>query len=127
MTHFLKKTILAAVLGLGALAASVPAASAAGIGGSVETVGYRNGFHVQDRGMDRGRHGGWHRERHHGGWGDRGRCAPWLAVEKARSYGLRHAHVARVTPRQVVVEGSRFQRHGRIAFANARNCPVLTR
>lgn len=122
MTRFLTKTILAAVLGFGAIAASVPAASAASLGATVETVGYRNGFHARhERGWDRGR------DRHHGRWDRRGRCAPWLAVEKARGYGLRHARIAHVTPRQVVVEGVRFHRHGRVAFANARNCPVLFR
>ena len=44
MTNIFKKTILAAVLGLGALTASVPAASAAGLEVTIETVGYRNGF-----------------------------------------------------------------------------------
>lgn len=122
MTSLFRKTLAAAVLGFAALAAAVPAASAAGLG-QIETVGYRNGFHG-------GHQAGWDRDRRpgdRGRWDRRSRCAPWLAVEKARGYGLRHARVARVTPRQVVVEGVRYQHHGRIAFANARNCPVLWR
>ena len=54
MTSFLKNTLLAAVLGLGALTAFAPAASAANIELSVETVGYRNGF-LEVRDHDRGR------------------------------------------------------------------------
>lgn len=118
MTRLLAKTVLAAVLGLSALAVSVPAASAAPVEILVETVGYRHGFHD--------RHHGWEHGRHHGRE-MRGHCSPRLAVEKARGYGLRHARIASVTPRHVVVEGVRFYRHGRIAFANVRHCPVLWR
>lgn len=132
MTSFLKKSLLAVVLGLGALTASVPAASAAGLDLAVETVGYRSGFlEVRDHDRDR-RDGRWdrrhdRRDRHHGGWGGRGRCSPGLAVQKAREFGLRRARIADVSPRKVVVEGFRRGGYSRIVFANDRHCPVLWR
>ena len=128
MTSFLKNTLLAAVLGLGALTAFAPAASAANIELSVEQVGYRNGF-LEVRDHDRGRDR-WDRrhDRRHGNWGGgRGRCDIGLAVAKARDFGLRRARVADVTPRKVVVEGFRYQGYSRMVFANDRHCPVLWR
>jgi hypothetical protein len=128
MTNIFKKTILAAVLGLGALTASVPAASAAGLEVTIETVGYRNGFlevRDHDRGERWGRHGrrdDWGR-RHH----SRGRCAPGLAIAKARDFGLRRARIADMSPRKVVVDGFRRGGYSRIVFANDRHCPVLWR
>ena len=127
MTSFLKKSLLAAVLGLGAITVSVPAASAADIQLSIEQVGYRSGFYVvqdYDRGGDR-----WGRrhERRHGDWGRRGRCDLGFAVAKARDHGLRRARVTDVTPRKVVVDGFRRGGYSRIVFANDRHCPVLWR
>lgn len=119
MIDLLKKTVLAAVLGLAAFAVTVPAASAASPDAAVETVGYRSGFH--------GHHERWERDRRPHDRHARGRCSPRLAVAKARDYGLRRAHVAHVSRRHVVVEGVRFGHHGRIAFANQRHCPVLWR
>ncbi|OLP57142.1 hypothetical protein BJF92_06320 [Rhizobium rhizosphaerae] len=54
-----------------------------------------------------------------------GRCAPWLAEDKARAYGLRRTRVVAVTPRRVIVEGRRFGDFRRISFANVRGCPAL--
>jgi hypothetical protein len=141
MTNFLKKTVLAALLGLGALTAVAPAASAADIRLSIEQVGYRNGFfEVHDYGRDsdrwdrrsdrRDRWDRWDRrdDRRYGGdWGRRGRCSPDFAVAKARDFGLRRARIADVTPRKVVVEGFRYGGYSRIVFANDRHCPVLWR
>ncbi|MCJ8052551.1 hypothetical protein GB928_020760 [Shinella curvata] len=137
MTSFLKKTVLAALLGLGALTAVAPAASAGDINLSIEQVGYRNGFfEVHDYGRDRDRwdrrsdrRDRWDRrhERRHGDWGRRGRCSPDFAVAKARDLGLRRARLADVTPRKVVVEGFRYGGYSRVVFANDRHCPVLWR
>lgn len=133
MTSILKKTILAAVLGLGALTASVPAASAAGLSVTIDNVGYRNGFlQVQDydggwdgerRGRDRDR---WddRRDRRHGDWGRRGRCSPGLAIDKARDFGMRRARVVDMSPRRVVVEGFRRGEYRRMVFINDRGCPI---
>lgn len=133
MTNIFKKTILAAVLGLGALTASVPAASAAGLEVTIDTVGYRNGFlQVQDGGWDRDRRGGHDRDRwdrrddrrHGGNWGRRGRCSPGLAEAKARDFGMRRARVVDVSPRRVVVEGFRRGDYARMVFMNDRGCPI---
>ena len=133
MTSILKKTILAAVLGLSALTAAVPAASAASLSVTIDNVGYRNGFlQVQDYdgGWDRGRRGHdrdrWddRRDRRHGDWGRRGRCSPDLAVAKARDFGMRRARVVDVSPRRVVVEGFRHGDYRRIVFINDRGCPI---
>ena len=139
MTTLLKKTLLAAVLGLGALTASVPAASAAGLSVTIEPAGYRNGFlQVQDY------DGGWDREdyrrdrgerwdrdrrpdRRHGDMGRRGRCSPELAMAKARDFGLRRARIVDMSPRRVVVEGFRHGDYRRIVFANDRGCPAMWR
>ena len=135
MTNFFKKTMIAAVLGLGALTAVAPAVSAADINLSIEQVGYRNGFfevHDYRRDNDRGRwdRNRWdrrHDRRHGGDWGRRDRCSPNFAVEKARDLGMRRARVVDVTPRKVVVEGFRHGGYSRIVFANDRRCPVLWR
>lgn len=127
MTRFLTKSLLAVVLGLGALTASMPAASAADITLSIEKVGYRNGFYaVHDRD---GRGDRWDRrhDRRAGAWGRGGRCDLRFAVAKARDHGLRRARVADVTGRKVVVEGFRRDGYGRIVFANDRHCPILWR
>ncbi|MBN9054252.1 hypothetical protein JQ506_11885 [Shinella sp. PSBB067] len=140
MTTTVKKMFLAAALGLGALTASVPAASAAGLSITVEPVGYRNGFlQVQDY------DGGWEREdfrgrrdrgdrwddrrpdRRPGEWGRRGRCSPELAIAKARDFGLRRARIVDMSPRRVVVEGFRHGDYRRIVFANDRGCPAMWR
>ncbi|MGQ3209964.1 MAG: hypothetical protein ACT6U0_21740 [Shinella sp.] len=133
MASFLKKSILAAVLGLGALTASVPAASAAGLDVTIETVGYRNGFlEVHDNGWRRDRwdrrHDRWDRrnERRHE-TGRRGRCSPDLAVAKARDFGVRRARVVDMSPRRVVVEGYRHGGFSRIVFVNDRGCPTMWR
>ena len=125
MTRFLNKSLLAVVLGLGVLTATMPAASAANIELSIEQVGYRNGFYqVDNRGWGRDR---W--DRRPGEWGRRGggRCDLGFAVAKARDFGLRRARVTDVTPRKVVVDGFRRDGYGRIVFANDRHCPVLWR
>ena len=132
MTHFLKKTMLAALLGLGALTAVAPAASATDINLSIEQVGYRNGFlEIQDYGR-----GGWDRQDR---WDRRdrwerprnrdpaGRCSLGFAVAKARDFGMRRAQVVAVDGRKVVVEGFRRGDYSRIVFANDRHCPVLWR
>lgn len=140
MTTTVKKMFLAAALGLGAMTASVPAASAAGLSITVEPVGYRNGFlQVQDY------DGGWEREdfrgrrdrgdrwddrrpdRRPGEWGRRGRCSPELAIAKARDFGLRRARIVDMSPRRVVVEGFRHGDYRRIVFANDRGCPAMWR
>jgi hypothetical protein len=54
-------------------------------------------------------------------------CSPVLAVQKARSGGMRYARIANITARRVIVEGR--NRHGpeRIVFANLPGCPLFHR
>ena len=111
MTSIIRKTILAAVLGFGALAASVPAASAASLTIEVSPVGYRSGYYGP-------KHGHFVRDR-----GYRGRCAHWLAVDKARARGIRHARVMQVTPYKVVTCRTRAWRMPRArALSTASQC-----
>ncbi|KVK50653.1 hypothetical protein BCY90_16630 [Agrobacterium deltaense] len=105
------KAGLAALIALGGISFTAPAASA--------------GSDVQFRVQVQDGYG------HRPGWGrpDRpGRgCSPWLAEEKASRMGLRRARVVDVSPRRVVVAG--FNRYGRdrVVFANERGCPVIRR
>ncbi|SOC45782.1 hypothetical protein SAMN05892877_1189 [Rhizobium subbaraonis] len=117
MSDFLKNSIAAVALTLAGLTSLAPAAHAASFDARIETVGYRDGYYGRAP------------ERHHR-WGDRrgrGRCAPWLAVEKARGYGVRGPRIADVSHRRVVVEGWRHHRYTQIAFANVARCPTLGR
>ncbi|NVP57886.1 hypothetical protein [Mycoplana rhizolycopersici] len=122
MSDFLKKSIAAIALTIAGLTSLAPTASASGLDARIETVGYRDGYY----GRSPERHDRWADRR-----GDdrraRGRCAPWLAVEKARDYGVRGPRIADVSHRRVVVEGWRHHRYTQIAFANVARCPTLWR
>ncbi|MFD1329623.1 hypothetical protein [Mycoplana ramosa] len=115
MSRIVGKTLAAVLLAIAGLTAAAPAASAGGLDIRIETVGYRDGYY--GRGPDR--HHRWDDRR------DRGRCSPWLAVEKARDRGIRRARVADVSHRRIVVEGWRHHRYTRVAFANVPRCPTL--
>jgi hypothetical protein len=116
MSNLLGKSLAAALFAIAGLTAAAPAASAGDFEIHIGTVDHRDGYYGRGPG------------RHH--WGDRrhrGRCAPWLAVEKARDRGIRRARVAGVTNRRVVVEGWKHHRYTRIAFANVERCPTIWR
>ncbi|ABR61049.1 hypothetical protein GOC91_11355 [Sinorhizobium medicae] len=116
MKKFLVNAAIAAVIGLTGLVSTASAQSLTleiGPGG------------VQYRDYDR--HDDWRGRGHYDRRDRRGRCAPGLAVEKARDRGLRRAYVADVTGRRVVVEGRRRGHRQAIVFANARGCPVIGR
>ncbi|MCJ8519296.1 hypothetical protein ABID21_002491 [Pseudorhizobium tarimense] len=120
MTNFFMKAGIAALIALGGFSATASTAAAAG---SEFRIFVQQGW--DDR-------GDWRRDRHHDRWdGPRhhrgGRCAPWLAEEKARHMGLRRARVVDVDRRTVTVIGR--DRHGRdrVVFANDRGCPVIRR
>jgi len=91
----------AGLIALGALSAMAASAPAASLGAAVETMRYDpHGARI---------------------------CSPLVAVRKAREAGLRHAEIAAITPRRVVVTGR--NRHGtdRIVYANLPGCPLLRR
>ncbi|HEV7308809.1 hypothetical protein [Ensifer sp.] len=118
----------AAVIGVTGLLGAASTASADSIefgigpGGGVG-VQYRDydGGYGDERDWGRGRDRHWDRDRRGG------RCAPWMAVDKARDRGFRRAYVADVSSRRVVVEGRRDGYRDRIVFANVRGCPTMGR
>lgn len=131
MKNILINAAAAAVIGLTGLVGAASTASA-------DTVefGFGSGDGVQvqyrdfNRGYDDERDWGRDRRGPDRGWdggGRRSRCAPWMAVDKARDHGLRRAYVADVSHRRIVVEGSRRGYRQTIAFANVRGCPVIGR
>ncbi|MBW8789479.1 hypothetical protein HFO94_03065 [Rhizobium leguminosarum] len=101
MTHFLAKASLAALLALCSMPATVSTAAAAGP---------QTNFVVEAQ---------YHRP-------IRG-CSPIHAVNKARDFGLRRAHITRMSPRVVVVAGRDRRGWDRIIFANVRGCPLIRR
>ncbi len=124
--NFVKLAAIA-FIGLSGLAATASTASADSF-----TFGFDSGAaEIQYRDHDRrGDERDWGRERHHRpGWDGerRGRCAPGLAVDKARDFGLRRAQIVDVSPRRVVVEGRRRGEYRTVVFANVRGCPVIGR
>ncbi|AYG59697.1 hypothetical protein [Rhizobium jaguaris] len=99
MINIFAKAGIAALITLGAVAATVSTASANDVSASS------------------------HQERHDPHHGRI--CSPISAVQKARAIGLRRAHSKNITPRRVVVEGA--GRHGpnRVVFANVPGCPLI--
>lgn len=132
MPNIFAKTSIAALIALAGFSATAPTAAASGTEFRilVQQGWDGRGDHRGDwRGDGRG---DWGRDRHYDRWDgprrDRGgRCAPWLAEEKASRMGLRRARVVDVDRRTVTVVGR--DRHGRdrIVFANDRGCPLIRR
>jgi len=111
----IKMIAASAVVALGAITA-VPATAQAdsfyfGIGGGATDVQFR--FRENDR------------DRHGPRFGrDRG-CSVREALNKAQRMGLRRVHVRGENRRVIRVAGSQRGRTVIVAFANARNCPVI--
>ncbi|OHV82457.1 hypothetical protein [Ensifer sp. LCM 4579] len=126
MKKFLINATVAAVVGLTGLTGGASVASA-------DSLVFEIGPGVDMRYRDRDRWGDerdWRRDRWDRGerWGGRrGRCVPGLAIEKARDRGLRRAHIADISRRQVVVAGRRHGDRQAIIFANVRGCPIIGR
>lgn len=128
MKQIFAKLALAGLIGLSAFSATTAPVAAETIRFGIQSDGVLD---VQYRDRDGPRdEREWDRDRRHRpGWGPerRGRCAPGLAADKARDFGLRRARVVDITPRRVVVEGRRHGDFRRIVFANARGCPIIGR
>ncbi|MGO7369238.1 hypothetical protein ACCT04_10385 [Rhizobium ruizarguesonis] len=101
MTHFLTKASLAVLLALCSIPATVSMAAAAGPQTSFIVEAQ---YHHPIRG-----------------------CSPMHAVRKARYFGLRNAHITRMSPRVIVVAGRDRRGWDRITFANVRGCPLIRR
>ncbi len=122
---FLRTSILALVVTIGGMAAATVSSQARSghldltIGGSgiyfSSGRGYRSHYRGQPR-YDRR-----YSDRRYG----RRLCAPNRALRKARRFGIRHAHVARVNRRVIVVKGFRYGSRAKVIFSRARQCPVI--
>ncbi len=121
MFKFLRTATLAAIVGLGAVAAMPASAEAAG--GSIY-LGFGSG-HGPSAGFrfdDRGRHhyrgpGRYHYVRE---------CSPRDAVRKASRMGVRNARVVDVSRRTIKVTGrGHGPRPAILVFGKAPSCPVL--
>ena len=106
----IKSAALAAILGLGAFAATPAAADSLTIG-----FGHHGGVHVSGHYGSGGYYG--HGHGHPG-------CSPWRAVDKAERMGVRRARVVDAGRRGVVVRGHRWGGPVKVVFGNARHCPV---
>ncbi|MGV1949660.1 hypothetical protein GOZ97_17650 [Agrobacterium vitis] len=52
-----------------------------------------------------------------------GVCSPGDAIRQARRDGLRRPNIERVTPRRVIVGGTRYGEYDRVVLANRPGCP----
>ena len=114
-----KALCVVAALGSAGLAAPT-AASAAEYGVSISSSGVEL---IRDRGH-RG-HGYDRRARARHGY-DRGGCSPRHALNKARHFGIRNAHVRGVSRRAIVVAGRKHRDRAVVRFARVRGCPVIS-
>jgi hypothetical protein len=115
----MKSIIVAGALAMGIFSATSGTASAEVFGGiyyggpgfsiGISSGGYGQGYGRRDR----------HRPHYRGN-----RCRPGKAVSKARSRGIRRAHVVRVGHRGVVVAGRKWGERVVIGFGRSHRCPV---
>ncbi|HEV7252308.1 MAG TPA: hypothetical protein VGN97_04310 [Mesorhizobium sp.] len=114
MTNIIKKTALAGLVALSAMAAA-PAAHADGL---YFQFGLSGGDVVyKERDYDR----------HGRDYGRRGRvCTPERALDKAERLGFRRVELERVNRNRIVVSGRKHGEWSDIVFSrDGRNCPVI--
>lgn len=109
MISLFTKAAIAAVVGLGSIAAVPAVASARDVGVVVEI----------------GHHDRHYKRPHH--WQPRQACTNREAVWRAKSTGLRGAYVAGRGRNRIVVEGHRGHRFDRMVIADRRGCPIIRR
>ncbi|MCP4384897.1 MAG: hypothetical protein GY933_21985 [Hyphomicrobiales bacterium] len=110
-TNIIKATTLAALIAVGATAATTSQASAGQVqfGITFGTPGYGGPYWGPGP-----------------SWGaPRGYCKPRRAVNKARRLGVRNARIVRRNRNRLVVRGWRYGYQTRVVFANARRCPII--
>lgn len=123
MFKFIRTAALAAIMGVGALAAMPASAEAASASFSFGIASPNGVFGVQF-----GNPGPRYQHRGHPRHRQASYCSDWRAVSKARDMGLRNAHVARSSHRSVEVRGWSHRRgHTAITFARAPHCPIIAR
>ena len=121
--------IIALVVAIGGMAASTASSNAGsgyvefGIGDTSIHLSSGRGYRSHRRHYDRydRRYRRYNNHRRYG----RGVCAPRRALQKARRMGVRHAHIARVNRRVVVIKGYRYGDRAKVKFGRSRRCPVI--
>ncbi|MBX4932128.1 hypothetical protein [Rhizobium bangladeshense] len=113
----MQKTLQFVLVGLAAMSGLTIAPTIAATQDMELRIG-PGGVGVYDRNRDFDRYDGYDRR------GPR-RCDPDDALDIARSEGLRRAHIVRMSPRRIVVEGLTRRGPERMVFANRRGCPEL--
>ena len=119
-------TVVFAILsaGTGIASAAAPQVPGAAVSGNQASGPQHSGYvPVQHRFDERNwRHG----PRGDNRWGAPRFCSPREAVQKAHRMGLRHAGVARVNNRAIVVAGHHWGHRAHVVFArNSRHCSVI--
>ncbi len=117
LSKFVKTAALAALIGVGSMAAATVPAAAGGGGFTIQFgTGYGPGW-----GWGPGWGPGYGK-----GYGPKPNiCKPKRAVNKARNMGVRKTRIVRRNPNRVVVKGWRHGYPVRVVFANRRHCPVI--
>ena len=122
MFKFIRTASLAALVGIGALAAMPAAGRVRVLGSSFGIASPDGAFSVQFGNAGPRYHRSY--PRHH----QVSHCTDWRAVNKARDMGLRNARVARSGHRTVEVRGWTHRRgHTAITFARAPHGPIVAR
>lgn len=110
MPSLFSKAALAAVIGLGSMAAVPSMASARDVGIRVEIDGPRHHHMPPPRYY-----------RHV----PRVACTNGEALHRARRSGLHRAYIVRRTPSRIVIEGLRRGHPDRMVIADRRGCPII--
>lgn len=123
MFKFIRTAALAAIMGVGAIAAMPASAEASNASFSFGIASPDGAFSVQFGNPGPGYYPrGYPRHR------QASTCSDRRAVNTARDMGLRNAHIARSSHRSVEVRGWSHRRgHTAIVFARAPHCPVIAR
>jgi hypothetical protein len=121
MFNTIKTAALAALVGLGTLAA-IPATTA-----QADSLYLGFGNNNDPRfGVYTGDDDGYYREhRRERNW--RRSCSPDRALDKAERMGLRRARIVDINRRTVKVAGRQYGDRVVIVFANERGCPIIYR
>lgn len=122
---FIKTTLMAVVIGLGAFginAATATQAQASHVDVGIYFDGGSFGFGFNN-GHGHGHYGHGHHRPHRY---TRRACNSRKALRKARRMGVRHAGVTHRSRRSVVVKGWKHGHRIKVRFANQRRCPVVS-
>ncbi|MFN4274460.1 MAG: hypothetical protein ACK4F5_16775 [Aliihoeflea sp.] len=123
MFKFVRTATLAAIVGLGALAAMPASAEASNASFSFGVTSPDGAFSIQFGNPGPRYHRGQPRHHHHVR-----HCSDRQAVNRARDMGLRNARIIRSGHRTVEVSGWSHRRgYSEIVFSRAPHCPIVAR